>query len=345
MLKHSAFLIGTLIGIFFATSNAGFCGQKADNTARPEFEVASVKPAQGNSQGSVIKALPGGQTYVARNALLIFVNAPGVRARSQSAGTSNAALPSFEVASIKLDRSNSGLRSTRLTPGRFSTTGISAKSLIEFAYSVEFYVQLSGGPSWISSNKYDVEAKVDDALAAKLQKLPLRERADQVRLMVRSLLADRFKLKVSYATRELPIYALVVAKGGPKLTPAANTGKDSFRMGGTSNGTTNELVATDASMGSLSVTLGREPELERPVVDETGLTGRYDFKLHWTPEVLSPQGNDTNGSTALDKAPLTDSSGPSLFTALREQLGLKLESRKGPVEILVIDHIERPSAD
>jgi uncharacterized protein (TIGR03435 family) len=279
--------------------------------------------------------------------ILTAANPARVRAQtqSQSEETSNRPLPSFEVASIKLDRSESGHLSIGFRPGRFTTIWATAKSLIEYAYSLESDARLLRGPSWINSDKYDIEAKMDDSLADNLQKLPVRNRAEQVRLMVQSLLADRFKLKVSHATKELPIYALVVAKGGAKLMPAANAGgKDSNHMESSVNGTTGDLVATDASINSFLGVLARQPELERRgVADQTGLKGRYDFKLHWTREYLVPRENDTSGDEALANAPSPSSQGPSLFTALREQLGLKLEAGKGPVNVIIIDHIERPS--
>lgn len=191
-----------------------------------------------------------GVAFFAASAMLAPVKAPRVRAQSQE--TSQAALPSFEVASIKLDRTESGHTSIGFRPGRFNTVGTSAKSLIKYAYDLKSDAQLSGRPSWVNSDKYDIEAKIDDALTDKLLKLPVQERADQVRLMLRSLLADRFKLKTSHATKELPIYAFVVAKRGPKLTPAATkAGKDSRDISSRVNGSTGNLVAqTQPSISS-----------------------------------------------------------------------------------------------
>lgn len=279
-------------------------------------------------------------------AVVIFglANAPQLRAQSQE--TNSASAISFEVASIKLDQSESGHRSISFTPGRFSTLGTSAKFLIEYAYSLESDAQLSGGPSWINSDKYEIEAKVDDTLADKLEKLPIQERRDQVKSMVRSLLADRFELQVSHATKQLPVYALVVLKSGPKLNAAApSSSKDSGNISSSVHGTVGELVATDASIRSFLGTLARQPELAgRTVVDETGLQGGFDFKLHWTREDLEPEVNEkADHNVGIANTPSAAASGPSLFTALQEQLGLKLESRKGPVDVIVIEHIEKPS--
>lgn len=277
--------------------------------------------------------------------------------RGQTDQTNNNSLPSFEVASVKPNNSGTANRSLGFVdPSRMRITNVPVKFLIQFAYHVQPF-QISGGPSWINSQGYDIDAKVDDSVVAQLQKLPPEERMDQFRQMLQSLLLDRFKLKLDHETRQLSTYDLVIAKGGPKVTPttlpqqppAANAKEQSPRRGiafSRGTGTTVQLVGTDVGIAPFLEALTRQPELEgRTLVDKTGLTGRYDFKMHWTREDLAQQGNDTNGNAALTNAPLADSTGPSLFTALREQLGLKLESRKGPVDVLVIDHIESPSAN
>jgi uncharacterized protein (TIGR03435 family) len=127
--------------------------------------------------------------------------------------------PSFEVASIKLHRSEESHFRMVFAPGRFTATGATVMQLTTEAYGVKDF-QVLDGPGWATSTKYDVEAKEPDSVAGELQKLPPQERMQQMRLLLQSLLADRLKLKVSYGTRDLPVYALVVAKGGPKLTPA-----------------------------------------------------------------------------------------------------------------------------
>ena len=226
------------------------------------------------------------------------------------------------------------------------------RPIIEFAYNIKPY-QLSGGPGWIrsKSDRYDIEAKVEDSLVEELQKLSPDQRGYQMRLMLRSLLADRFKLSLSHETKELPIFALVVAKGGPKLTPTAVTPPDPSRTNapGPQNrpfiqmtpagNNTAKISATGVPIGALADRLLGLPDIGgRPVLDQTGIKGNYDFTLQFAIRV-----GLSGGLPGLDNEPTPDASGPSIFTALEEQLGLKLESKKGPVETFFIDHIERPS--
>jgi uncharacterized protein (TIGR03435 family) len=169
--------------------------------------------------------------------------------------------------------------------------------------------------------------------------------------MVQSLLAERFNLKVSHETRELPVYALVIAKNGPKLTPTTappvappgdrppgepNPHNRGIMMKG--NG---DLTGSGTSISLLADVLSRQQELgNRLVLDKTGLTGDYDWTLKWTPTSMSPA-----SGADVTPPPAGDSSAPSLFTAIQEQLGLKLEPQKGKVAVVVIDHIDPPSAN
>ena len=144
-----------------------------------------------------------------------LVNAP--RAQAQSAQTTIETSPSFEVASIKPNHSgDTGTHINIADPSRFVAINVTAKFLVTYAYNMRDY-QVSGGPAWIVSDRFDIVAKVEDSLAQEIPKLLPAQRQDQMRLLVRSLVADRFKLSVSHETKELPIYALVVAKGGSKL--------------------------------------------------------------------------------------------------------------------------------
>jgi uncharacterized protein (TIGR03435 family) len=186
--------------------------------------------------------------------------------------------------------------------------------------------QIAGWPAWSTSAQYDIEAKMDDDTAAALQKLSEKQQATRRQLMLRSLLADRFNLKVQYEIKTLPIYELVVAKGGSKL-------KESHASETNTNGI-GRLTAQAMPMADLALIL--TIQVNRIVVDKTGLTGQYDFALRWTPD---PGGEPPDGSGSLPEG----DSGPSIFTALQEQLGLRLESTKAPVQVLVIDHIERPT--
>jgi uncharacterized protein (TIGR03435 family) len=230
-------------------------------------------------------------------------------------------------------------------PGKFSVTGATAKFLIIYAYNVNDF-QIFGGPTWINSDKYDINAKEDDSVGPNLRKLPWMQEREKVGLMVQSLLADRFKLQVSHMTKRLPVYTLVVARNGSKLTPSAvaPSGSPPKRGYGLRIGR-GQLTATGMSLGDLADTLARQPELSgRKVVDRTGLAGAYDITLKYTPDQnLGAKVVEPEVGNLAAKSQTPDSSGPSIFTALQEQLGLKLESTKGPVDVIVIDHIERPS--
>lgn len=229
----------------------------------------------------------------------------------------------FEVASVKPAPPGDGgpVRSVLLflPDGRFRNTNTTLKSLIQTAYSVQDF-QVDGATGWMDSDRYDVEGKAEGSSNP--------SRAD-VLLMLQSLLAERFKLKLSRETKENTQYALVVAKGGPKIKLAADPA-------GGARGGANGLLVGKRTMPQLATMLSGI--VRRPVIDQTGLQGVYEFTLEWLPEV-GQTGPDTNAP------PPANPNAPSLFTALQEQMGLRLESIKGQVEVLVIEHAERPSAN
>jgi uncharacterized protein (TIGR03435 family) len=290
-----------------------------------------------------------GMAAVAMPIVLGFVSAPRVRAQSaQAPQAADAPLPSFEVASIKPNHTGGrGRFFSTPDPGRLTATNVTTKMVIEFAYNVKDF-QLSGGPGWINSESYDINAKLEDSATEESQKLPEDERRDKIRLMMQSLLADRFKLTLTHEKKELPIYALVLAKGGPKLTPTAYTPPDPNGpkpSGPPQNGPQlmlsirGKISAVAAPMSGLADILALLPDLgDRLVVDQTGIKGEYDFTLEFTPENVTPK-----GPQSMESAPPPDPSAPSIFTALQDQLGLRLESTKGSVDTIVIDHIEEPS--
>ena len=233
--------------------------------------------------------------------------------------------PSFEVASIKPNTSGDHRVSFRITPGRVAYTNVTAKILVSMAYNLK-PGQLEGCPSWMDDEHYDVTAKADG--------VPDR---DRMKLMVQSLLTDRFKLAFHHETKEMPIYSLVVGKNGPKLHPAdaSNGGKNQFRIG------RGQIDLSGGTMANLADALSNL--VDRTVLDRTGLSGNYDIKLEWTPDESEahffkgpPDGKPPAAAPPAD-------AGPSVFTAVQEQLGLKLEAQKGPVEVTVIDHIEKAS--
>ncbi len=265
---------------------------------------------------------------------------------------SNATPSSFEAASIKPAKSagKMGLFRISLEPGgRFVASGINVSTLLQLAYNVK-ESQISGAPSWVNSDRFDIQAKPDDSAAAEMQKLTPEQRSEQSRLMLQSLLADRFGLKLGHETKELSVYALTVAKNGPKFHQSAapdsqTLGASPPRRGIMMNGR-GQLTVMDAGLDMFANVLSHQ--LGRIVLDKTGLKSKYDFTLNWTPEPgegrMMPGGGPEPGREGPGGAPPPPAaSGPSLFTALQEQLGLKLESQKAPVDILVIEHVEKPS--
>jgi len=194
--------------------------------------------------------------------------------------------------------------------------------LIESAYEVRDF-QIAGGPSWLNTDRYDVLARSGSGEVATTS----AEEMKATRLKLRAVLADRFHLVVHRESRELQEYALVVERRGAGLVAVPADPQPGARAGVQS--TCGHMTGTQALISNLVLYLSRQ--LKRPVLDGTGLTARYNFELSWTPEL----------------APCPDSAdnAPSIFTALREQLGLRLDSIKGPVDTVVVDRAERPSED
>jgi uncharacterized protein (TIGR03435 family) len=274
-----------------------------------------------------------------------LIQEPQRQPASPVAGTTSK-VPAFEVASIKPNKAGTGMSLLRTTPVGFSASNISLKAVIQYAFGVEEN-QIFGAPSWLASEQYDIEAKVSSSDTDALHNL----NPDQRRLMLQPLLADRFQLKVHTEARDLPALVLVVAKGGPKLHeakpgdtyPNGLKGFDGEGGPGMMLMRPGQLTAQGVDLSFVAKQLSQQ--LGRTVQDKTGLSGKYDFTLQWTPdERAGPMSAATQGGgSRSDDAPPPDSSAPSIFTALQEQLGLKLESGKAPVEILVIDHVEAPS--
>ena len=211
------------------------------------------------------------------------------------------------------------------TDSHLKAQNVTTLMLIQNAFNVP-EMRIEGGPPWINTKKFDLEAESGPALDEKLRKLPSDQAREQKRRMLQALLADRFALKVHEETRTLPIYTLVVAKGGPKFQPSQKDGT-TINSNGNNGNVTMTVQGSDHTLRLLAEQLSRS--IERIVVDKTGLDGRFDLTLKWVSDDI----------TARSDAP----AGPSLFTALQEQLGLKLEPDKGPVTILVVDHLGPPS--
>jgi uncharacterized protein (TIGR03435 family) len=224
--------------------------------------------------------------------------------------------PAFEVASIKqhVFAGGGGRLGMSISGSRVTISTLTLRSLILAAYNVKVY-QISGGPSWAgeAATAFDIEARANGTPTV-----------DQARVMLQSLLADRFQLKLRRETKDLPVYDLVIAKNGPKMKESAADTQGSQSMRGTP---ARPRRMTYTKMTMERFVSGLVNDAGRPVIDKTGLTGNYDFTLEYTP----------------DGTPADAANGPSIFTALEEQLGLKLEPSKAPTEILVIDHAEKPN--
>jgi uncharacterized protein (TIGR03435 family) len=249
------------------------------------------------------------------------------RATAQTA----AAPPTFDVASIHINNTETdGHHHIFNNPAEshLRTRNLALRDLIQFAYGLPDS-QILGGPAWLDSIMFDIDAKSDPLVDAQLHALPTEQARHQKQLMVQALLADRFQLKTHQETRQLPIYALVVAKDGPKFKPSKINGTtiDTYR-------TRLHVAGTDDTMSILARELAQV--LGRVVLNQTGLSGRYDLSLRWTP--------DDAPLAMLNGAP-DPSEPPGIFTAIQEQLGLKLESSRGPVPVLVIDSVDMPSAN
>jgi uncharacterized protein (TIGR03435 family) len=225
--------------------------------------------------------------------------------------------PSFAVAAIKPHDPASSRQGFSTDGDRFTIRNESVASLMMFAYSINKH-QVIDLPAWAETTSYDIEGKTD---------APGEPNLRQQQEMVQKLLAERFQLKFHYDKRELPVYAIRVTKGGPKLKPAANPDTEPDQQGN-GHGTEQTVIFTSNSIADF--VRNEQFFVDRPLLDQTSLGGRYDFALRYT----------------YDEAKTTDPNAPpGLFTAVQEQLGLKFEPTKAPVEVLVIDHIELPSAN
>jgi len=276
---------------------------------------------------------------------LAAVGATQVRGQAPAVPTER---PAFEVASIKPDKSGDDRSYASLYPGgRFSVTNASLKGLILSTYRVDV-TRVVGGPSWIDADRFDVEAKSPEGSTPT---------PDQLNAMMKTLLADRFQLRVHEEARELTVYALVNAQtkgASPGLTPAS-TGNCANLVGPPEKGprpTTSpngqpwcgRVVFSPTGWSARAVTPEQiakalEPFVGRLVVNRTNIVGAFDVDLAFNPRVLAVQANDVESS------PRQSDASTSIFTALQEQLGLKLEAAKSPANVLVVDHAEHPTAD
>ena len=236
------------------------------------------------------------------------------------------ATPSFEVATIKPTKPDEQGKAFLVRGNRFRTVNTSLAEMMSFAYGIHAK-QVVGAPAWFDADKFDLDAKPegegapDDA---------------QWKGMLQKLLVERFKLTFHHDKRELAVYVLAVGRGGPKLNKS--DGDPNGLPGLFFRGRPGDLIVHNATMGDFTGLL-QNAVLDRPVLDQTGIPGRWDFTLNWTPD------DSQFGGMAAKIPPPTDGSvpPPALYTAVQEQIGLKLDATRAPADVFVIDHIEKPS--
>lgn len=246
--------------------------------------------------------------------------------------------PAFEVATVRRNTSSETRRQIEVLPGgRFNAINMTLWQMLSIAYPVDGRfrdeIQLTGGPAWIKSARFDIIAKAEGSPRLDTNKPGAtvtnadRESVERIRLMLRRFLEERFKLRLRQEMQQLPIYELMVARSdgtfGPELRRAA--GDCAPRCGSIRSTTPGHVTGLDVSTAMLAHSMSGW--VGRTVVDRTGITGRVDLTLNWAPEGA------------------TDSTAPSIFTAVQEQLGLKLQSTRGPVDVLIIDAAELPGPD
>ena len=266
-----------------------------------------------------------------------IMDAPMLRGQSGRAATTvvaSSSLPSFEVASIKPSDPNSQLAVDFAPGGRLSVSHATLRFLIKIAYDVNDD-QVTGGPAWLGSNRFDVQAKPDKQLPgdpAKMTRDQILLFHEPTRLRLQRLLAERFHLELRKESKPMPIYALTIAKNGLRMKRSNSAGDPLLKA----NAGGGVLEATRVDMNTLARFLS-EGQTGRPVVNMTALNGGFDFRLEWTPDPsLSSQADPGRPSPA-------DLDGIDIFTALQRQLGLRLDARTGSAETLVVARVELPS--
>ncbi len=252
--------------------------------------------------------------------ILLLGSSAVAEPQGQQNATASAPVPAFQVATIKPAKPDEQL-SIQIQGRRFATAGTSLIDILKYAYGVHAS-QIVDGPAWLGTEKFDLLAAPDSET---------RPSSGEMKKMVQQLIADRFHLRFHPATRELSAYAIVAGKGVPKLTKST---KDPNGIPAGAFSPSGKLSVGNATMADLATFLQRYVT-DRPVVDRTGITGKYDLTLTWAANEsqFGGGGHATEGSGAL----------PGLFTAIQEQLGLKLQAVKAPIEVLVIDYVEQPS--
>ncbi len=241
-----------------------------------------------------------------------------------------ATLPAFDVISVKLNNNDAAGGNINRRDDGFHIENVNLSILIRFAYGLDFDGQMVNVPEWAREARYDIDARVAPEDMDKFKHLTGAQRS----LMLQQILTDRFKISIHHEDQQLPIYNLVPAKGGVKTSgvkPVDATKPGQFLSTGDDH-----ISMHNQPITALTAALTRATQ--RTVIDKTGLTGKYDLELRYTPDNPDP-------AMAIDDKSRADTEAPTIFTAVQEQLGLKLESAKGPVDCIVIDRIEKPAAN
>jgi len=231
--------------------------------------------------------------------------------------------PGFEVATVKPSSPDARNRGLGFRGRQFSSTNLTVSDQITFAYGIHAR-QIEGAPDWIDKDRYDVVGKPD------VEGQPNNR---QMMGLVQKLLADRFRLKIHYEKSELSVYAIVIGKTGAKLTKAEGDPKGEPALYFTGR---SQFVGQNATIADFARFLERGVLADRPVVDQTGLTGRYDLALTWRPEL-------SLGDTNSPPPPSNQDALPDVYGAFQQQLGLRVEATKTTIDVIVIDHVEKPS--
>lgn len=304
----------------------------------------------GDAVGSIRKPLLGAAGILGFTTSVVFWLLYAMPGRALSPSQNTAAVAPeyrFETVSIKPTKSDcSGSFIPGYTVDGYRAECVTVRNLIRTAYDVKDY-GVSGNPDWVNTELFNVEAKAETSVADALSKLTPEQLKLARQGMLQALLAERFNLKIHRETKDEPVYLLVVGKNGPKFQNA-NSGDTHTFPGADGSAVRGQIALGAGSEGgrtakghSVSMKLFADYlslVLGRPVLDRTGLTGAYDFTLEWTPDATQTPAPDP---AIADSRPGLQ--GASIFSAVQEQLGLKLEPGKGPVELIVIDHIEKPS--
>jgi len=238
--------------------------------------------------------------------------------------------PAYDVVTVKPHKPGDGSVSIDIDDDIYSASNVSLKMLIRYAYDLKTEDQITGLEGWANSNRYDIQAKIDAETMAAMKGLKDEQRGKIEQRMMQAMLAERFHLTLHHETKELPIYALVVTKSGAKLKSATEEEAKNDSMSSNNQ----HLTATGVDMERLSEYLSQR--LHRMVQDRTGLTAKYDFTLEWAPDEAAGEAS----AAAAGASPL-----PSLMTAVEEQLGLRLETAKGPVDLVVVERADLPTVN